>query len=486
MKWLKCLLALCVLIVSQLVVAGSSYAASDHDDVISNISQLKVTYPGYSDMDITATYLEYAKGSITDGVAYNDCDSVCQGIIDDSIASGDWTVVSIYSNYPGDNYRVQGQFCDQRMTSTAFVTQYIGSSRFDNLYASSTTSSNCTYVTIGFQPVTRGGHIFVTSTTSLGITDNLLTIAGKVKNGLGVTQYSVRTFAYTGIFTQPNGYEGELPSVEPQSARYVAMGDSFSSGEGNSPFETGTNIQGTNQCHRSNQSYPRTLENDGPLSLGLTRFVACSGAKVSNVLSGSWNEPAQINALSSDTKNVTITIGGNDIKFSDFAYACVYGSCNVNSNEYLESWGIMTDVGRSDYLPSQFASLFSNMESLLWLNGDVKVYVIGYPHIITQASWANRGVGICSDFDQDEAIAAENIVSKLNDVIQTAVTDFDDSRFTYIDPLETGSPFLGHELCRGNAYFHGTEAGLSNPAYVFHPNQAGQAAYAELLKSYMG
>src|SRR5690349_232736 len=106
MKWLRCLLALCVLFTLQLVAASNSYATSDYDDVISNASRLKLAYPGYNDMDVTTTYMSYILGSITDGVAENTCDSSCKDIINDSQDHGDWSVLQDYSNYPGDNYVV--------------------------------------------------------------------------------------------------------------------------------------------------------------------------------------------------------------------------------------------------------------------------------------------------------------------------------------------------------------------------------------------
>lgn len=285
--------------------------------------------------------------------------------------------------------------------------------------------------------------------------------------------------------TVESGYEGEVLPTHAPPAKYVSMGDSFSVGEGNEPFEYGTANDGVNECHRSPQAYPRLLADDTSLSLGSTAFVACSGATTDNVINGQWNEPAQVDALSEDTETVTITIGGNDIKFNGFASACLYGSCASSSSQYQESWDIMTDVARSDYLPSQLESLFSAMSSHLWLNTNVKVYVVGYPYVMTDGSWGDRGVGICSDFDEDEATAAEAIVLKLNMVISTAVSDFDDSRFVYVNPLSVESPFLGYELCRSGAYFHGTEAAPVGPAGVFHPNQDGQQAYADLIEGYM-
>lgn len=287
-------------------------------------------------------------------------------------------------------------------------------------------------------------------------------------------------------------YEGAIIPTQytPPPPKYVAMGDSFSSGEGNPSFENGTDESGVNECHRSPYAYPRLLQNDTSLNFGQVSFVACSGATTSiaeegGQTVGNWNEGSQLDKLSAETDFVTITIGGNDIEFAEFATACVFGSCGFSTVEYQESWGIMTDITRSDNLPLRLATFFSNLSSSLWINPDVKVYVIGYPYVITLSSWENRGLGICSDFDGDEAAAAEDIVSKLDSVINDAVTALDDSRFEYIDPMSAESPFLGHELCTQDSYFHGTEAGLINQAYVFHPKGSGQQAYANLIKSHI-
>ena len=213
MKWLKCLLALCVLVISQLVVASNSYAASDYDSVISNTSQLKLSNPGSDDMDISTTYMGYIKGTITEGVAYNDCDSLCRSIVNDSLDHGDWSINQEYSNYPSDNYRAYAQFCDQAMTSTAFSTQYWGSTRYDVLRASTVYSANCAWISIGIQSVTSGGNIFIGSNVSLGVSDGVLSVASTAKNNSGVIQYSTQPFVYTGVFDRPEGYGGQTPSA---------------------------------------------------------------------------------------------------------------------------------------------------------------------------------------------------------------------------------------------------------------------------------
>jgi lysophospholipase L1-like esterase len=88
--------------------------------------------------------------------------------------------------------------------------------------------------------------------------------------------------------------------------RYVAMGSSFAAG----PGVTFSADQPANRCARSNDNYARQLARS--LSLSLVD-VSCSGATTAHVL-GPWKElPAQIDALSAETRLVTVTIGGNDV-----------------------------------------------------------------------------------------------------------------------------------------------------------------------------
>lgn len=94
----------------------------------------------------------------------------------------------------------------------------------------------------------------------------------------------------------------------PPLARYVAMGSSFAAGPGITPITEGTPAR----CTRSQHNYPQELARARQLDLV---DVSCSGATTAHIL-GPWNElPPQIDAVTPDTRLVTITIGGNDVGF---------------------------------------------------------------------------------------------------------------------------------------------------------------------------
>src|SRR4051812_47339303 len=94
---------------------------------------------------------------------------------------------------------------------------------------------------------------------------------------------------------------------------YVALGDSFSSGEGNRPFD--------GPCHRAQRSdsaYPQEL----PTLIGYLAppsFHACTGATIDDVLLHPQpkrdGQRVQLEYVDASTKLVTLTIGGNDLGF---------------------------------------------------------------------------------------------------------------------------------------------------------------------------
>lgn len=104
------------------------------------------------------------------------------------------------------------------------------------------------------------------------------------------------------------------PTVTPASrsrdygALYVALGASFSAGPGLPMQKRGVPAR----CGQSALSYPTLTAIRFRVSL---HDVSCSGATTENILRG-WNElPPQIDAVTSKTRLVTISAGGNDLGY---------------------------------------------------------------------------------------------------------------------------------------------------------------------------
>ncbi len=93
-------------------------------------------------------------------------------------------------------------------------------------------------------------------------------------------------------------------------APYVAMGSSFAAG----PGVTERAETSSDGCSQSKDNYPRQL--DRALKLTLTDR-SCSGAKTTDVLAaGQFGLPAQLDGLTAQTRLVTVTIGGNDVRIT--------------------------------------------------------------------------------------------------------------------------------------------------------------------------
>lgn len=244
---------------------------------------------------------------------------------------------------------------------------------------------------------------------------------------------------------------------------YVALGDSFTSGEGVPEFIPPSD---TNDCDRSWSAYPVVLK-QWINSARLRAFRACSGATTLSVYQGMNGEPGQLDSLSAATDLVTITIGGNDVYFKEFAEQCVLGTCDAASSEYQNTMNEI-DYYLYDKLIEQYGQIRSHAPNAV-------IYVAGYPQVVPSLQDEPN----CDPwFSQGERVATRSVVVNLNLRIQLAVQS-SGLGFQYVDPTAQGSPFVGHELCTPTSYFNGLN--IAEHVFSFHPNELGQGAYAELF-----
>lgn len=103
-------------------------------------------------------------------------------------------------------------------------------------------------------------------------------------------------------------------AAPPANMRYVAMGSSFAAGTGIGGIKPET----PQRCGRSALNYATLLADRLGLALD---DQTCGGATTEHIL-GSWDElPAQIEAVNAETRLVTLTIGGNDLRYVFNLYA---------------------------------------------------------------------------------------------------------------------------------------------------------------------
>ena len=103
-------------------------------------------------------------------------------------------------------------------------------------------------------------------------------------------------------------------AVAPGS-QYVAMGSSYAAGFGIQP-----QVPDAGSCGRSELDYPHLVAAKMHMKLD---DVSCGGAVTANALdTPQGSAPPQIDALTSKTRLVTMTIGGNDVNYVGTAIEC--------------------------------------------------------------------------------------------------------------------------------------------------------------------
>jgi hypothetical protein len=300
-------------------------------------------------------------------------------------------------------------------------------------------------------------------------------------------------------------YEDQLraqPSPT-SSPNYVALGDSYSSGEGNPPYEPGTDIKSLDECHRSEAAYPLQLA----VQLGMKlKFRACSGAITDDIISPNPanGEPPQLSWLTSGTKIVTLTIGGDDAGFTEIMNRCVAGP--RTSWPFHEDFGCAEDGALNSHAATALAALAGKGSG--WVQGrpihsirsvieaihdkakSARIVVGGYPLLFgpSQSTYtlflAAPSHFVCAvgvppfsvDYDDAKWINERGI--ELDSVIAGAVTAAHAQEHIPVKYAPATTPFRHHGLCdKEDAWIHPLELdGLSGPKKSsFHPTQDGQA-----------
>lgn len=247
---------------------------------------------------------------------------------------------------------------------------------------------------------------------------------------------------------------------------YVALGDSYSAGTGTIPDGEDPAGQRTDDAYGPEIAESRNYD---------IEHVAYGGATTENVLEGQDDEGPQVDALNASTDVVTISIGGNDVGFSDVAGEC--GNPLNSDDDCLER----VDEAQAyieDELPGRLDAVYSEISTRA---PEAEVVVVGYPRLWDQdAADDGNALPDFSDEEREELNATGDLL---------AVTIGEQARaydFEYVDPRTT---FEGHGVGSDEEYLNGLSADWGNifsgDAPVdddsFHPNEAGYDALGELV-----
>jgi hypothetical protein len=263
--------------------------------------------------------------------------------------------------------------------------------------------------------------------------------------------------------------------------RYYALGDSYSSGFGVSPYEPGTNGDaGPNDCQRSTRAYSQLVASDLGLDLS---FHACQGAVTRDFYeprNSTWGELAQLEYLKPDAGLVTYGIGGNDAGFADAIRDCIDGWELLPWNTCHEDERVAEPVQEAIERLDNRRATPAEIRPYDRINKDVRQrtpfatrVAVGYPPLFP-AEGGDRTFlpgGRCEAVKKADQRWMVEKTLELNGIIERNALR---NGFKYADPV---SRFQGHELCSGgDEWFYGLLSGGR-----FHPTAEGHRAVADAI-----
>lgn len=294
---------------------------------------------------------------------------------------------------------------------------------------------------------------------------------------------------------------------------YLALGDSYTSGEGAFDYLSGTDTD-ENVCHLSANSYPLLLKRDLFSDIG-GHSVACSGAVINDVGSTSPSYRGQVKGvatleelqraqsalLDSIMTNylpgyvaqqrfarqyqpavITVSVGGDDIGFGDIVQNCVmpHVSLHLSDSDCYSTYEDRLELTKLvDRTVPRWTSLYKQLTAEA---PGARVYAIGYPEVVSDTG----NCALNAHLGKNELELAEELIDYLNNGIRQAASK---AGVTYVD---IGQALAGHRLCETASYnvaVNGLTAGTDGDVlgvHVFgkesyHPNALGQSLIEQAI-----
>jgi lysophospholipase L1-like esterase len=239
------------------------------------------------------------------------------------------------------------------------------------------------------------------------------------------------------------------PAAHAAAPPYVALGDSYSSGVGTRSY-----IDDGTSCQRSTYAFPSLVAAAKGYALN---FRACSGAKIPDVTN------SQLGALSSATRYVTISVGGNDAGFAGVLTECAQPGWMSNCDGAINT----AQAYINNTLPAALATLYSSIRTKA---PSARVVVVGYPRVFN-----GEDCNAATFFSPAEETRLNQTADLLNGKLAAAASA---RGFGFANPT---SRFVGHAVCDSPEWLNG----LSDPiGESYHPNRLGHASgYVPLVSA---
>lgn len=293
--------------------------------------------------------------------------------------------------------------------------------------------------------------------------------AMRPRAGVGITVGVVVAVLVAAVATSAEASSSQATrspaAAQPEAAvfhNWVALGDSYSSGEGSAPFDQGTDTN-TNRCRRSALGWPRLL--------GAEHHLACSGATIQHLYEGQMAAPddrgqiARLAALNqaSAVDAVTVTIGGNDIPF-----AGVIGDCYLLPVCTLGGVNAQIDGVAQRLADTNGNGVYRDIQNAA---PAAEVIVVGYPRLFPTdyadvVDNCRPSRGAVFGFSRREVERLNTAAAHLDTQLRSAARRAQVSYVSTLDALH------GHELCTARSWvrpINATCASLIGDTLCGHP-----------------
>ncbi|HET7416699.1 MAG TPA: SGNH/GDSL hydrolase family protein [Solirubrobacterales bacterium] len=257
-----------------------------------------------------------------------------------------------------------------------------------------------------------------------------------------------------------------LTASAARAANYTALGDSYAAGPliPNPLLPLG--------CLKSSNNYAHLAAPGIGLSL---RDATCSGAKTNHMtepqgVDPDGPNPPQFNSLSAETTVVSLTIGGNDIGFSEVAESCV--TVNPFSHPCLDKYnsgGVDQLKARIEATAPKVAAVLQGIHSR---SPAAKIYVLNYPAIFPETGygcWPQMPIGF------SDVPYLRSTEQRLNNMLATQAAA---NGATLVNWYGAS---IGHDACKGTSTRWVEPLVPTQAAAPIHPNKAGMVGGAGAL-----
>jgi lysophospholipase L1-like esterase len=251
-----------------------------------------------------------------------------------------------------------------------------------------------------------------------------------------------------------------------RAANYAALGDSYAAG----PLIPDPVLP--LGCLKSDHNYPHWAAPGIGLSL---RDATCSGAKTGDMFNPQGVDPdgpnpPQLNSVDATTTVVSLTIGGNDIGFSEVAQSCI--TVNPFSHPCLDKYnsgGVDQLKARIEATAPKVAAVLAGIKSRA---PSARIFVVNYPAIFPETGygcWPQMPLGFT------DVPYLRSTEQRLNSMLATQAAAAGATLVNWYGAS------IGHDACKGSSTRWVEPLVPGNAAAPIHPNAAGMQGGANAL-----